>query len=200
MSANPNRFLWTLIATCALAALVFALAWEALAAPRKLVDTFTATTANMTPAGLPLRVQILEWQDAPARAEAVASIAGGPSAPTPLAKLPTVGYVWPGGQPVGYSVKYTYRETSAGGGERITLVTDRRLGSYDFRGWSPSPPAASSDLPYSVIELDLGSSGTGSGRLSLAAKVLLDEQAGTVALEGGAPTLLTNVKREMPMP
>jgi hypothetical protein len=199
MSANPNRGLWTLIATCALAALVLVLVGNALAAPRALAATFTATTANMTPADVVLRVQILEWQDAGARVEAVASIAGGAEATTPLAKLPTVGYVWPSGRPVGYSVKYAHRELSPDGRERITLVTDKRLGSYDFRGWSAAPPAAPNDLPYSIVELELDSSGTGSGRLSLAGNVLLDEQAGTVALESGGPTLLTNVKRE-PMP
>lgn len=182
-------------------ALALALAWEALAAgPRKLADTFTATTANMTPAGVTLRVQILEWQEAAARAEAVASIAAGADAPTPLAKLPTVGYVWRNGSPVGYSVKYAHRGPSPEGGERIILVTDKRLGSYEFKGWSVAPPVAPNDLAYSVIELDVGGTGTGTGKLSLAGKVLLDQEAGTVTLESGAPRLLTNVKRETPTP
>jgi hypothetical protein len=154
----------------------------------------------MTPAGVSLRVQILEWQDAAARAEAVASIAAGADAATPLAKLPTVGYVWQNGSPVGYSVKYAHRESSPEGGERITLVTDRRLGSYAFKGWSATPPAARDDLPYSVIELHVGGAEGGTGSLSLAAEVRLDEKAGTVALASGAPTLLTNVQREAPMP
>jgi hypothetical protein len=201
MSASSNRALWTLIITCAMAALALALAWEAFAAgPRKLADTLTATTANMTPAGVSLRVQILEWQDAAARAEAVASIAAGVDASTPLAKLPTVGYVWQSGSPVGYSVKYAHREPSTGGGERITLVTDKRLGSYDFKGWAVAPPAVRNDLTYSVIELNVGGSETGTGRVSLAGNVQLDEKAGTVALDSGVPTLLTNVKREAPMP
>jgi hypothetical protein len=201
MSASPNRVLWTLIVTCAVVALMLALMSDALAAgPRKVVDTFTAATANMTPAGANLRVQILEWQDVTARAEAVASIAAGAGASTPLGKLPTVGYVWQSGSPVGYSVKYAHREPAPEGGERITLVTDRRLGSYDFKGWSVAPPAVLNDLPYSVIELNVNGSGIGAGRLSLAGNVQLDEKGGTVALDSSAPTLLTNVKREPPMP
>ena len=41
-------------------------------------------------------------------------------------------------------------------------------------------------------------SGTGTGNLSLVGEVVLDDVAGTVALNtnGGAPSLLTNVKRE----
>jgi hypothetical protein len=189
-----------LLATCAIVALTLALASEAFAVePPKLADTLTATTANMTPAGLSLRMQILEWQDAAARADAVASMAAGANAATPLARLPTVGYVWQSGSPVGYSVKYAHREPLPEGGERIILVTDRRLGSYDFKGWSVTPPAVRNELQYSVIELDVSGSGDGSGRVSLAGNVRLDEKAGTVTLDG-APTLLTNVERERPPP
>jgi len=170
------------------------------AGPRLVADTFTATTANMTPAGENLRIQILEWQEADARANAVATLAAGADASPPFAKLPTVGYIWPKGSPVGYSVKYAHREPQPDGGERITLVTDKRLGSYDFKGWSTPSPGAGSDAPYSVVELDLSSSGSGTGTLSLVGEVVLDEQAGTVALKPGGPSLLTNVKRETTSP
>jgi hypothetical protein len=184
-----------------MAAIAMFMASQAYAAgPRLVADTFTATTANMTPAGMNLRMQIIEWQAAEARAETVATIAAGADAPTPLAKLPTVGYVWPAGSPVGYSVKYAHREQQPNGGERVTLVTDKRLGSYDFKGWSVASPATGNDVPYSVIELDLNGSGTGTGTLSLVGEVVLDEAAGTVALKPGAPTLLTNVKREPAKP
>jgi hypothetical protein len=106
--------------------------------------------------------------------------------------------VWPSGSPVGYSVKYAHREPQPNGNERITLVTDRRLGSYDFKGWSVASPAANSAAPYSVIELELNGTGSGTGTLSFVGDVLLDEEAGTVRLNAGAgaPSLLTNVKRE----
>jgi hypothetical protein len=184
----------------ALAALLLGTIVGAAAGPRLVADTFTATTANMTPAGVNLRMQILEWQEPDARAEAVAALAAGAEAPTPLAKLPTVGYVWPNGSPVGYSVKYAERVPQPNGGERVTLVTDKRLGSYDFKGWSAASPGAGSNTPYSVIELDLAGSGSGTGTLSLVGEVVLDEQAGTVALKPGAPSVLTNVKRETAAP
>jgi len=183
-----------------MAALAMFMASQAYAAGPRLADTFTATTANMTPADVRLRMQVIEWQEAEARAEAVSTLAAGADAPTPLAKLPTVGYVWPDGSPVGYSVKYAYRTQQPNGGERVTLVTDKRLGSYDFKGWSVASPAVANDAPYSVIELDLNGSGTGTGTLSLVGEVVLDEEAGTVALKPGAPSLLTNVKREAAKP
>jgi len=192
MSANNNRFVASLMAACAMAAIALYMASSAYAAPR---DTFTATTANMTPAGLSLRIQILEWQEADARAEVVATLKAGADAATPLGKLPTVGYVWPTGSPVGYSLKYAHRAPQADGSERITLVTDKPLGSYDFKGWSVASPAVKNDAPYSVIDLELNGSGTGSGSMSLVGEVSLDEEAGTVTLNGSTPRLLTDVKR-----
>lgn len=181
---------------CALAAIALLLSLNAHGAgPRLVADTFTAKTANMTPAGVTLRMQVIKWQEADARAEVVATLAAGADASAALAKLPTVGYVWPNGSPVGYSVKYANIAPEPNGNERVTLVTDKRLGSYDFKGWSAGT-AGSSDVPYSVIELELDSSGSGKGTLSLGGEVLLDEAAGTVALKAGAPSLLTNVKRE----
>jgi len=200
-SAHKNRWLVTLGAL----AVVAALPGSVSAAPTQLAGTYTATTANMTPAGVDLRMQIIQWQEADARAEVVATLAAGADAATPLGKLPTVGYVWPKGSPVGYSLKYAHRAPQPDGSERITLVTDRRLGSYDFKGWSVANDAASSaaapsaaapsDVPYSVIELVIDGSGAGTGTFSLAGEASLDEEAGTVALSTDSPSLLTNVQR-----
>ena len=96
---------------------------------------------------------------------------------------------------MGYSLKYAHRTPAPDGGERITLVTDRRLGQYDFKGWSVPSPVATKDLPYSVIELYVDSSGAGKGTMSLAASAV-DEQSGTVSLATGSTELLSNVKRE----
>jgi hypothetical protein len=200
MSANDNRFILSIMAACAMAAIALLAMTKVYAAPRLVADAFTATTANMTPAGLSLRIQILAWQEAEARAEAVASLAAGADAATPFGKLPTVGYVWPEGSPVGYSLKYTHREPQPDGSERITLVTDKPLGSYDFKGWSVASPAVKNDAPYSVIELVLNGSGSGSGNLSLVGEVSFDEAAGAVTLASATPSLLTNVKREAATP
>lgn len=197
MHNDPRTTPTIWLAGAAIAVALTANVFPQSAGPRT-VDTFTATTANMTPAGLDLRMQILTWQEADARAAVVATLAAEEAADPPLAKLPTVGYVWPAQSPVGYSVKYAQRAPLPNGGERITLVTDKRLGSYDFRGWSVASPAPGGEAPYSVIELDLNDAGGGTGDLSLgAAEIRLDEEAGTVSLaDGGAPSLLTNVKRE----
>jgi hypothetical protein len=197
MSADWNRFVWGLFTACALAAAAMFAIRDAYAAPATVAATYTATTENMTPAGTHLRVQILKWQDAAERAEVVAAMAAGADAPMPLAKLPTVGYLWVQGSPVGYSLKYAHTTPSPEGGERVTLVTDRRLGSYDFKGWSVPSPVAQPELPYSVVELEVSENGSGTGNLSLAAATELDEEAGEVSLaEAEAATrVLTNVQR-----
>jgi hypothetical protein len=171
--------------------------YNAYAAPVAVAATYTATTANMTPAGKNLRVQVIKWQDETARAEVVATLAAGADAPTPLGKLPTVGYLWVEGSPVGYSLKYAHSTPSPDGGERVTLVTDRALGSFDFKGWSVPSPLAQPDAPYSVVELYVGATGSGTGNLSLASAVHLDEEAGAVSLGEAAAgaQVLANVQR-----
>jgi len=204
--SNPERCLrsaarW-LVASALAVSLIAAAQADRPAGPRTVAAAFTAVTANMSPAGVNLRIQILEWQEPAARAEVVATLAAGADAATPLAKLPTVGYIWPNSSPVGYSLKYAHRTSLPDGGERVTLVTDRRIGSYDYKGWSVGSSEAAKDLPYSVVELELTGSGTGTGKLSLAAEVMLDETAGTVSLAAGsaAANVLQDVKRETNTP
>lgn len=161
---------------------------------RRVEDTFTAETAGITPAGLALRLQVLAWSDDAARADVVSALEG-PDLAT-LAKLPTVGYIWPKDSPVGYSVKYAYRTMAAGGGERVTFVTDKPLGSYDYRKWSATGTAAKTEHGYSVIELTLDAAGNGTGTSSLVADVVVDTAASTVSLANGGTAVLTQVRRQ----
>lgn len=52
--------------------------------------------------------------------------------------------------------------------------------------------------PFTLVELRIGPDGKGEGRLSLAATITADEQAGTIVLENyrGQPVHLTGVRRE----
>jgi hypothetical protein len=152
-------------------------------------DRFTAVTDAMTPSGVSLRIDVRQWSDADARAAAVEALGGGDAAKA-LAELPTVGYVWQLGSGVGYAVKYAHRVPAADGGERLTFVTDRRLGRYELKPWSANATGAPSDAPYSVVELYLDAGGKGSGTLSLAASVKIDAEQALVSLEPGAPAVL----------
>ncbi|HEX6994748.1 MAG TPA: hypothetical protein VF339_11455 [Gammaproteobacteria bacterium] len=182
-----------LLAAGALAAATVALAQSRLPD----VDRFTATTVAMTPADIELRIDVREWSDEAGRSAVVDALAAGSDVASALRELPTLGYVWRGDSGVGYSVKYAHRiHTSSG--ERITFVTDKRLGAYDFEPWTADGATEGSELEYSVIELMLPENGTGDGTLSLAAEVKLDRENGLVLLEtpADAPRLLTDVKLE----
>src|SRR4029453_5565408 len=136
---------------------------------------------------------------------------GAPTAPlSPIAaltaaigKAPTIGYVWTNGI-TGYSIKYAYHAPLPDGGERIFLAPDRRLGAY-LSAWTPvtatssgseaSATAAVTDYEFTLIEMRMNSKGSGEGKTSLTAKVIVDGDAKTLALDdyAGAALNLKNV-------
>lgn len=82
------------------------------------------------------------------------------------------------------------------GGERIILATNRAFGAQSSQ-WKPSGNQPVTDYEFSVIELRLNAKGIGEGKTSLTAKVIVDGEAKTIALENyaAAPVTLQNVKR-----
>jgi hypothetical protein len=125
---------------------------------------------------------------------------GAAAPPNPLANLttaikaaPTVGFVWTG-DITGYSIKYSWHAPAADGGERIVLVTDRRLGA-NSPGW-PVSSGGPADAEFTVLELRLDSHGGGEAKSSLHSSVVVDEPAKTLALASYAsvPTLLKVVR------
>lgn len=165
---------------------------------RPIPDTYTATTTDMTPAGTTLKIEVMEWSADDARANAVSALAGTDDVASALNSLPTVGYLWRSGSGVGYSIKYAHREATSDNGERITIVTDKPLGSYSFKPWTAEKTSATKKYDYSVIELQLDGTGHGSGTTSLAADVALDKSTHTVSLQRTAstPTVLKDAEHE----
>ena len=70
-----------------------------------------------------------------------------------------------------------------------------RPGRAVARGPTGSEPAT--DYEFTVIELRLNAKGLGEGKTSLTSKVIIDNDAKTIALENyaAAPVILQNVKR-----
>jgi hypothetical protein len=161
---------------------------------RKVPDTYTAVTVNMSPADVELKADILDWSTDEDRAAVIAAINDADDPVAALQELPTLGVVWRSGSAVGYAIKYARRETAPDGSETITLVTDKRVGSTSFNPWVADDPAIESPPGYSVIELN--TAGGGSGSMSLAAAVLVDESANTIGLDlsRGTP-VLADVKK-----
>jgi hypothetical protein len=174
--------------------LALMLGGQAIAQNRPVPDTFRATTTNMSPADLGLKLDVLEWPDADARAEVVEALSADEDIRSKLLAVPTLGYVWIDGSSVGYSIKYAHRETDASGQDRVTVVTDRALGSYSFEPWQIGGQSIEPDTPYSVIELNLT---TGMGIVSPAADVTIDADNALVYFDG-APSepVLSEVRLE----
>jgi hypothetical protein len=112
-----------------------------------------------------------------------------------LGRAPTLGYIWTN-DITGYSIKYAWHASTSDGGERIVLATNRRLGAYS-QAWTLPASAAPTDYEFTLIELHLGAKGAVEGKSSLTAKVVVDGDAKTVALENyaGVPVILQNAKK-----
>ena len=111
-----------------------------------------------------------------------------------VGRSPTVGYLWTT-DVTGYSIKYAYHAPASDGGERIVLITDRRLGAYSPAWKSTAAPVT--DYEFTLVEIRLDARGGGEGKTSLTTKVVADNEARTVALENYAatPAVLEHVKR-----
>ena len=112
-----------------------------------------------------------------------------------IGRAPTLGYIWTN-DVTGYAIKYADHASLPGGGERIILATDRRLGAHTA-AWRPVAAPTVTDYEFTLIEIRLDSKGFGEGKTSLTTKVILDNEAKTVALDDYAatPAILQNVKR-----
>ncbi len=166
-------------------------------------DTYTGTTANMMPgAGSMLSFEILQWSSDADRDRVLSAIKSATEKNSDevgkvLAGLPTVGYIWAGG-PVGYAMKYAHRLRESDGSERVVVVTDRPLGSWEHPAWKAAGQVPESAKPFTVVELHLNSKGRGEGKMSLTTPITVDEQTKTVGLANfdKASTLLTDVRRQ----
>ena len=173
---------------------------------KKVPETFTATTANMDPAGEDLRFSVLRWSSEADR-QAVVDVLLSPAAEqghdaelSELIELPSLGHLWPGSSGFGYALKYAQRVATADGGEHLTFVTGRRLGTFGREPWTSTTVPATPVRAFTVIDLRLNSNGDGEGKMSVSTDVVFDTKRSTVALGNydAAPVLLEAVKRQPP--
>jgi hypothetical protein len=92
-----------------------------------------------------------------------------------------------------WDLRFARRMPLPDGGERIVLVTDRRIGF-----WEAANQPRSIDYPFTVIELRLNRDGDGEGKMSVATKVIYDKARNMISLENYdiQPVQLTTVKRQ----
>ena len=163
-------------------------------------ETYTATAANLSVgSGEALRINVFRWSSDDERQKALSALGvkGDKGLPGALASAPSAGYLWTS-ETLGYTLRYAYKQALPAGGERVILLTDRRLGSWSRVPWSVAATRDAGDDAFTVIELRLNRAGVGEGKMSFATKVAADHAAGTIALDNydTAPILLKNVKHE----
>src|SRR5262245_5866798 len=112
-----------------------------------------------------------------------------------LNKAPTIGYMWTD-EVTGYSIKYAWHAPMPSGGERIILASNRVLGAQSPQ-WKPAGAEPVTDYEFTLIEVRLNAKGLGEAKTSLTTKVIVDNEAKTIALENyaSAPVILQNVKK-----
>ena len=113
-----------------------------------------------------------------------------------LDKAPVLGYLW-SSEVSGYAVHYAVRLPQPDGGERIILITDRRLGEQNEK-WKPVGTDKPNTYDFSIIEFRLNSQGQGEGKVSLTGKLAVDDANKVIALDNyaGLPVVFKNVGRK----
>jgi len=109
-----------------------------------------------------------------------------------LQDMPRMGYIRAPGS-IGWDVRFARHMPAPDGGERIVLVTDRRMGFREVANRHRSV-----DYPFTVIELRLQKNGEGEGKVSVATRIIADKANKVVTLENYdiQPVMLTKVTRE----
>lgn len=94
---------------------------------------------------------------------------------------------------IGWDLRFARRTPMPEGGERVVVVTDRRI-SF----WEAANQPRSIDYPFTFIELHLNREGEGEGKMSLATRIIPDKENKIITLENwdAQPVTLTQVRRE----
>lgn len=83
----------------------------------------------------------------------------------------------------GYLIRYAYRSALPGGGTRIILLTDKRLGAAK-NNWRPAPPATANAYEFTLLEVRLPAKGEGTGKVSVSGAIAVDAETKSLSLEG----------------
>jgi hypothetical protein len=109
-----------------------------------------------------------------------------------LQDMPRMGHFGAPGN-LSWDIHFARKVPLPDGGERVVLITDRRIGF-----WEAANQPRSIDYPFTVIELRLNKDGEGEGKMSIATKIIADKEHNMISLENydTQPVRLTNVRRE----
>lgn len=89
-----------------------------------------------------------------------------------------------------YDLRYARELPGEEGGRRLILATDRPIGFAEARN---NPRTL--DYPFTLIELRLDGEGRGEGRLSIATKLILNDNVLVIENYADQPVMLKDVRR-----
>ena len=89
---------------------------------------------------------------------------------------------------LGYPLHYAHQTPGEDGGRRVVIATDRPIGF-----WEATNRPRTIDYPFTVIQMQIGRDGRGTGTLSYATKILARENVIELENFATAPVMLTEI-------
>ena len=92
---------------------------------------------------------------------------------------------------LGYPLRYAHQSAADEGGRRIVIATDRPIGF-----WEAVNRPRTFDYPFTVIQMQLGSDGTGEGRMSIATRIIAHDNIIELENYASQPVMLKEVRAQ----
>lgn len=107
--------------------------------------------------------------------------------------MPRVGYIRRAGGGLGWDLHFARERKLEDGGRQIVLATDRPISA-----WEAMNRPRSADYDFTLADIRFDGDGKGVGKLSVAAKVRINDKTGMVEIEdfGSEPVRMTEVTSE----
>jgi len=90
---------------------------------------------------------------------------------------------------IGYDLRYAHQTPAEDGGRRIVIATDRPIGF-----WEAYNRPRTVDYPFTIVQMQIGPDGRGTGTLSEFTKVLAYEDNIYLENFASAPVMLTDIR------
>ena len=158
-------------------------------------ESFTAVAVNMSNVGrtgtATVDIDIKRWTSDQERDRltAIFKEQGPEKLLSALAGTPRVGTIRTPDS-IAYDLHFARNLPGEDGGRRIVIATDRPIGF-----WEASSGSRTLDYPFTLIEIHLDKDGHGTGKLSIATKLTLQDNVLTIEDYANQPVMLTDVRK-----